>query len=179
MYKLTQLYKQLKEEEQNAQASQYKIYCDMDGVLTDFEERFDFFTGMSPDEYRTKYGEEKMWNVIDDKVGVPFWAGMKWMSDGRKLWDFLKKYNPPILSAPSKRSESREGKRQWMNKNLPNTKLILSRASDKKNYATKDSILIDDRKKNIDDWINAGGIGILHTSADNTIKELTKLGIKK
>jgi len=26
----------------------YKIYCDMDGVLTDFESRFEHFTGMHP-----------------------------------------------------------------------------------------------------------------------------------
>ena len=32
----------------------YKIYCDMDGVLTDFESRFDYFTGMTPKEYEKK-----------------------------------------------------------------------------------------------------------------------------
>ena len=32
----------------------YKIYCDMDGVLTDFEKRFEHFAGMSPKEYETK-----------------------------------------------------------------------------------------------------------------------------
>ena len=26
----------------------YKIYCDMDGVLTDFEARFEHFTGTNP-----------------------------------------------------------------------------------------------------------------------------------
>ena len=29
----------------------YKIYCDMDGVLTDFEKRFEHFSGMHPQEY--------------------------------------------------------------------------------------------------------------------------------
>ena len=37
MYKLTDIYRQIKEEEQ---ASQYKIYCDMDGVLCDFDKQF-------------------------------------------------------------------------------------------------------------------------------------------
>ena len=41
MYKLTDLYKQIKEEEQASQVSQYKIYCDMDGVLCDFDKRFE------------------------------------------------------------------------------------------------------------------------------------------
>ena len=34
----------------------YQIYCDMDGVLTNFEERFDHFSGMHPQEY-----EKKIW----------------------------------------------------------------------------------------------------------------------
>ena len=29
----------------------YKIYCDMDGVLTDFESRFEHYSGMTPKEY--------------------------------------------------------------------------------------------------------------------------------
>ena len=34
----------------------YKIYCDMDGVLTDFESRFDHFTGKHPQEYEKEHG---------------------------------------------------------------------------------------------------------------------------
>jgi len=37
--------------------------------------------------------------------------------------------------------------------------------------------LIDDRKSNIEQWISQGGIGILHTSAADTIQQLKKLGI--
>ena len=55
--------------------------------------------------------------------------------------------------------------------------MILTRAVDKAKYANKDSILIDDRKQNIDHWIESGGIGILHTSAKDTIKQLKKLGL--
>jgi len=35
--------------------------------------------------------------------------------------------------------------------------------------------LIDDRQKNIDAWVEAGGIGIVHTSAANTIEQLKAL----
>jgi hypothetical protein len=61
--------------------------------------------------------------------------------------------------------------------NIPGTKLILSKAENKKDYARPNSILIDDNVKNIADWIGAGGIGILHTSAEDTIKQLKKLGL--
>ena len=34
----------------------YKIYCDMDGVLTDFESRFEHYTGMHPQAYEKAKG---------------------------------------------------------------------------------------------------------------------------
>ena len=47
-------------------------------------------------------------------------------------------------------------------------------------FASPNSILIDDREDNIKGWIDAGGIGILHTSADNTINTLiTKYKFQK
>lgn len=154
------------------------IYSDMDGVLTDFDQRFMHFSnGIPPNEFESKYGAEKFWELIDITVGIPFWAGMKWLDDGKEYWNYIKKYTPIILSAPSKREESRYGKRIWKKRNLPSTKMILTRAVDKAKYANKDSILIDDRKQNIDHWIESGGIGILHTSAKDTIKQLKKLGL--
>ena len=42
-------------------------------------------------------------------------------------------------------------------------------------FAHKKAVLIDDRDKNIDCWVEAGGIGILHTTADNTIKQLNDI----
>jgi hypothetical protein len=177
MYKLTDLYKQIKEEEQATQIAQYKIYCDMDGVLCDFDKRFEQFGGMSPKEYENKYGTNKFWELIDDKVGYSFWSKIPWMSDGKQLWEYIKKYKPSLLSAPSKKSSSRYGKRLWVNENLPGTKLILASREKKQNYSGKNKILIDDRSDNVNEWIAKGGIGILYTSASNTINELKKLGL--
>ena len=50
----------------------YQIYCDMDGVLTDFEGRFDHFTGMNPQEYEREHGTPAFWDLIDNKIGVRF-----------------------------------------------------------------------------------------------------------
>ena len=77
----------------------YKIYCDMDGVLTDFESRFDHFTGMNPQVYEKKYGIEQFWHLIDNKIGVRFWVGMPWMPQGKKLWEFIKPYQPDLLTS--------------------------------------------------------------------------------
>jgi hypothetical protein len=156
----------------------YKIYSDMDGVLVDFENRFKRFSGgISPKDYEDKYGKEKFWNLIDKETGVRFWVGMPWMSDGKQLWDYIKSYDPTLLSSPSRSNSSRLGKRVWRKRNLPSTKLVLAQAAKKQNYANPDSILIDDRKSNVDQWIKAGGIGILHTDTMSTINKLKKLGL--
>ena len=183
MYKLTALYKQLKEEEQAAQVAQYKIFCDMDGVLTDFDKRFEYFGGLTPDEYQVKFSKSQFWKLIDDKVGFEFWAKMPWMPDGKQLWSYIEKYKPMLLSAPSQKPSSRYGKRVWVKDNLPLTKdapkvkLILAKRENKQDYSKPNRILIDDRADNIEEWKSKGGIGILHTSAADTIEKLKQIGL--
>jgi hypothetical protein len=65
----------------------------------------------------------------------------------------------------------------WVKHKIPGTKLILRYASQKQELAEPNAILIDDRIKNIEQWESAGGIGILHTSAADTISQLKKLGL--
>ena len=152
---------------------QYKIYCDMDGVIADFERGYKELTGKDA-SYSTNPNE--FWQPITD-AGVKFWAGLKWMPDGHELWDYIKKYNPELLSAPSREESSKIGKRIWVKRNMPGTKLLLKSAERKQEYATPNAILIDDRADNVQRWNDAGGIGIHHTSATNTIDQLKKLGL--
>ena len=160
--------------EENEKVMDYKIYCDMDGVLADFESGYEELTGV---DLRGEFQKgEDFWDPIS-KAGVGFWAGLKWMPDGQKLWDYLKPFDPVLLSAPSREDSSRIGKHVWVKHKIPGTKLILRYASQKQELATPESILIDDRQVNIDQWEAAGGIGILHTSTANTIQQLQKLGL--
>ena len=155
----------------------YKIFSDMDGVLTDFDASFKKASnGIAPRDYEKKYGKDKFWELIDEK-GVGFWVGMPYMSDGEQYWNYIKDYDTELLSSPSRSSTSRLGKRLWVRNNTPGVKLTLAQAAKKQNYAAPNHILIDDRKSNIDQWISQGGIGILHTSASNTISQLKKLGL--
>ena len=46
----------------------YKIYSDMDGVLTDFEASFEKYSdGIPPREYENKFGKSEFWKLIDKK----------------------------------------------------------------------------------------------------------------
>jgi len=153
----------------------YKIYCDMDGVIADFADGYQKLTGKDITGQHMK-GDANFWEPIT-KAGVKFWVTLNWMPDGKQLWDYIKGYNPDLLSAPSREESSRIGKRLWVKRNMPGTKLILRSAERKQEFAKPDSILIDDRTDNIERWRNAGGIGILHITAADTIKELQKLGL--
>jgi len=166
------------EEVVSSPSMKYKIYSDMDGVLTDFDKSFEKYSeGIPPRNYEKKFGKDKFWELIDGKGKVGFWAGMPWMEDGKQYWDYIKDYDTELLSSPSRSSTSRLGKRLWVKNNMPGIKLTLAQAYAKQNYAAPNHILIDDRKSNIDQWISQGGIGILHTSAADTIQQLKKLGL--
>jgi FMN phosphatase YigB (HAD superfamily) len=150
----------------------YKIYCDMDGVLVDFNDGYFKLTGHKLDgTYRT---DERFWDPINE-AGYDFWINLKWMPDGRKLWSHIEKFNPELLSAPSRQPDSRVAKHDWVKRELPGVHLILRSAKNKKEFASPTSILIDDREDNINDWIGAGGIGILHKSTKDTIRQLKDL----
>ena len=167
MIKLTDLLNEIK--------TDYTIYCDMDGVLVDFDQGYKDLTGMSTKEADSQ-GKEAFWSPIA-KAGAAFWIRLKWMPDGQQLWEYISQYNPILLSAPSKEESSKIGKRVWVKQNIPGTKLILRPASQKQQFSGENKILIDDRVDNIEQWRNKGGIGILHTSASDTIKQLKELGL--
>jgi hypothetical protein len=176
--KLTNLYRQIKEQETEPAEQKYQIFCDMDGVLCDFDARFKGINPekLSPTQYTTKYGTDKFWATIDAE-GVGFWVGIKWMSDGKQLWEYISKYNPTLLSAPSRQPSSRLGKRLWVKNNIPGAKLVLASAEKKQNYSGTNKILIDDRPDNIDQWRSKGGIGILHVNTADTLKQLQNIGL--
>ena len=171
----------------------YQIYCDMDGVLTDFERRFvdmlrqhgrEYFSKQVIDQVtRPKHlkaleGEEEFWNFIDN-MGEEFWAQMPWMPNGSQLWDFIKTYDPIILTSPSYQNTSRLGKTQWVQQNLkPIPPVRFKFGEAKADYATPTSILIDDKPSNLSAWKGAGGIAmeVKDGETNSVIKKLKELG---
>jgi len=149
----------------------------MDGVLTNFDERFFDLKGMPPGEFEDRYGREEFWNFIDREVGVKFWSDMQWTPKGRELWEFIKPYKPELLTSPSRDENSRLGKALWVRNNLnPLPKINYKYSKEKQEYATPTSIHIDDRKDIIKRWEKAGGIGIHHPkNTTNIIPIINKL----
>ena len=167
-------------------AKAYDIFVDMDGVLTDFERRFEQFAGVSPDEFTSQKtiqvgkekADEQFWDLVDKQIGVRFWAGMPWMPEGEELYRYIKKYKPTILTSPSRDESSRIGKGVWVKRNMSGVPVKFGyKSTGKAKYAGPNKILIDDREDNIAAWKAAGGIGILFKNTEQVKNELSKLGL--
>ncbi len=166
---------------------QYQLYCDLDGVLADFDARFEHFTGMLPRDYEEqaiqqlgeKKGKEKFWNLIDEQIGVRFWRGIPWMPEGQQLWDYIKPFNPSILTAPSRNEVSIIGKKLWVQDNIgKDIPIIFKQAKEKSDLSGPNKILIDDREDTILSWKSKNGIGLLYKGdTQEIIRELNKIGI--
>lgn len=177
--------------------SGFKLFCDLDGVLVDFNRGFMELSSntekLTPKQYEKIHGKDSIWKLIDE-LGETFWTNLQWMKDGRELWDYIKRYKPIILSAPSRHPGCFTGKANWVNRNLKieqapitdpsdfteKTRFIL--ANHKHDYVEpaktlfgKQPVLIDDFEKKLKKWTIAGGIGILHNDATDTIRVLEEL----
>jgi hypothetical protein len=153
----------------------YNIFLDMDGVICDWESQFKRYTGGVPvSEYENEHGKRKRYLLVRNHSPA-FYATMPYMPDAKVLLNYLKKFNVEILShAPDEYAV--EGKLAWLQNNKINyTPILVNKSSDKSLYAMPNNILIDDKPENIKQFIDAGGIGILHKSADNTIAQLQHL----
>ena len=154
----------------------YEIFLDMDGVLVDLEGGFHSASGfeLKPGHNMTP---EKLWEKaleVND-----FWLELDKTHDADDLVDFCEHIfdNVNILSAPQHLfHDCAEQKNQWVERHysgrLSNVHIVPRK--EKYLHAHKKAILIDDYIKNIEEWEKAGGIGILHTTTKETIKQLNK-----
>lgn len=159
---------------------EYKIYVDMDGVLVDFDKQAALI-GFPVEEFEADNKvKSRFWHNIGKMAhhGFEFWGVMDPMADAFELWDYVKHHNTEILTATGHVGNACEEKSKWAATHLGDVVVNLVRKSkDKAVFAATNHILIDDRKKSIEPWVAAGGIGILHISAADTIRQLKELGI--
>jgi hypothetical protein len=154
-----------------------KIYIDLDGVLTDFAKALSDLLGEKVDPKEHIHLSDEQWSKVNG-AGESFWADMDWYAGGHEVWEAAKRHNPTILSSPSRHDSSRAGKREWVRKNLGDVPVVLEVRKEK--YAAPDAVLVDDLRKNIDRWEKAGGKGILHRNAEDTIRKIEEvMGMSK
>jgi len=158
-----------------------RIFVDMDGVLADF------LKGVESPEYighpltndakgHTEYDDRK-----EELTNKRLFANLPPMVDMYDLIAYIRHCETPweILTAAG--AVNRElvvyDKNEWIKRYVDPTIPVTCTftGTQKAAYAFEGNVLIDDREKNINAWEDAGGIGILHTSARETINALKSL----
>jgi hypothetical protein len=160
--------------EDSTESQRPHLFCDFDGVLVDFERGFHIQYGKRHHEV----SEFMMWKTIRENMS--HWEQLPAMPGALQLWAYIARHEPTILTGcpSSGMAQAVAGKTIWKDRELGQHVPIitcLSRYKPKYMKAPGD-ILIDDMEKNTTRWTEAGGVAILHTSAESTIAELKLLG---
>lgn len=157
------------------------LYIDLDGVLADFDGKVLEITGKYPSELTTK----ELWKQL--QVVDNFYYSLDIIEGSKEFLDYIlytSQVRVEILTAlpsPSKKLRtSSNDKIMWVYDKL-DPYIITNCVSNwrMKTYFCRndDDILIDDQEKNIVNWQEAGGIGILHDNFEDTIQKLKELNV--
>ena len=74
------------------------IYCDMDGVLCDFERQWARVNKLPFSKFSSLNMHDR-WEKV--RQHGSYWETIPWKGDGRTLWNYIKKHDVRILSAYS------------------------------------------------------------------------------
>jgi len=115
-----------------------------------------------------------------------FWETLQWeggfyehlplMPDALQLFNHVKHLNPTILTGCPPGGWAEPQKVACSAKYFPGTPIITCKASEKYTHCLPGDILVDDRPKYRRLWEKAGGIFVVHTSANSSLRELRRLG---
>lgn len=161
------------------------VFLDMDGVLVDLARGFKNITGYPLSwGLEKKIGKQKYWNPIHE-ARPNFWSGLPKMDGADVMVESIVGHvsldKVHILSAVfNDHEECEDEKRIWVADNTPiqsqNVNIVQRR--EKRDYATSNgvpNILVDDMEKNCVEWVEAGGISILHTCPVSTVETLAEI----
>lgn len=100
----------------SSRGGRYRVFCDLDGVLVDFDAGVRrIFGGRSPSELPN---QGVMWGGITKADS--FYANLPWTRDGRELWEELRASVPrlDVLTGVPRHSSSRAEKFAWCETHL-------------------------------------------------------------
>ena len=156
-----------------------KIYLDMDGVLTDFEKRYEELFGARPIEINKQ--NKHFWSNWETFVKGGNFTTLEKHKGADELLSFVKSLNVPIEILSSSGGHQYHEcvttqKNAWLRNNgidfKPN---IVPGGKKKAQFADPWNILVDDTQHVVDNYKAAGGTAILHHDVNVTIRELSRL----
>jgi hypothetical protein len=154
-----------------------QIFLDCDGVLANFDKRFEELAGEPSRGYEDKHGAKAFWKVI--MSDEDFFTTLEPMPDANELVDAVRHLNPIILTGCPQGNWSQPQKQLWRRIYFPDIPMITCESRNKYHYMVPAShnIIVDDWPKYKQTWEENGGTFVLHTSAADSISQLQKLGI--
>ena len=152
-----------------------QIFLDQDGVLADFESGLTEALGykVSLKDKKDVYAEQKRMLTAQR-----IFRNLKPLPDAWKLVDYCMNsgIHTEILTAAGtvNRTLVIKDKIDWIRRYVHPHWIVIPTfiGTQKAAFAHKKAVLIDDRARNIECWVDAGGIGIHHHTADETIERL-------
>jgi len=161
-----------------------RIYLDMDGVLCDFERKYTEVFG-EPSMYGTDHPPSfhKNWEKF---VQNDLFSFLEYFPGAENLLKFInsecvwERYIQVMILSSSGghgyETKITKQKEQWLiGKEIYYNPIVVPGRRYKCLYANKHSVLIDDVEKNITQFKEKGGHGIVHTSAEDTINQLENM----
>lgn len=156
---------------------QHMVYLDMDGVLVDFEGKAREWYG---DAWRQEI-ESPNWGRFAEHQDL--YDVLPMMPDALELYDGCckiagSKHNVQILTALPSRAlfaSAAEDKIKWARRHIDsNIRVVFGPYARDKQFHLRHpgDVLIDDMIRNINQWNELGGIGILHVSAQSSLEKL-------
>jgi len=168
------------------------LYLDMDGVQADFFTAWAQWHGRKTGQDINRYKEigdreQREQSIAELNQEGPdfvakFFATLPVLPGGQRLIQWLRQNHIPfsVLSAPLRGNEpaSIAGKKYWLSQHNPGVAAEFT--SEKQRYAQRNgepAVLVDDFKKYVNAWREAGGIGILYRDAnvDAVIDQLSRI----
>lgn len=154
----------------------------MDGVLTDFEKKYEELFGVRPKEVsgRTKH----FWENWDTFVKGGNFVHLEKHEGADKLLTFVNMLGVPVEILSSSGGQTHHEyvttqKIAWLcNHGIPFKANIVPGGSKKALYAKPWNILVDDTDRVVEEYRAAGGTAILHYDVDVTIRELSRLHLE-
>lgn len=151
-----------------------KVFLDIDGVLADFRGQCEKLNCIS--------GTKVDWSIVHAN-GTEFWENIEWINESKPFYSWLKKIcteeNIELYILTAVHSiNGKIGRMNWLKSNLGLDKhhlLIVNFGKEKAYYAEPTSVLIDDYKKNCDQFIEAGGQAIKFDTPNQAKEDLLKL----
>ena len=165
-----------------------RLFLDMDGVLVDWDLEYERITGMHPEHVHSlndKHVKNTNWETFIKSGGFINAPPMKdWKTLVHYVYELLKLgkvVDVQICTSAGGKKFYDEVKRQkliWLRRHGLDFKPNVVEAGSKKSSVLNPSyrdILIDDTPRVLDYFLTAGGEGVLHTSANETISKLDEM----